>query len=184
MKYQSNKHNRHSFLILVAATLLLGACVNDNNSCDSPVKTAGEPDLTDSPVFLSATVAQNTSVDINVPVDSETVEGTVYLLPSGSQNIADSVSTTLFMVTTPGVAETVTVTMPIGTPATGLYYPVVLLCDSVFATCTQGAGYVEDISGILTDPGVYVRGTADGGNIDLSSIKDSCVNINSIQVTL
>lgn len=169
-------------MILLISVLILGGCITEEDSCKSIVATVGEPDMTASPVFAATTVAQNTTIDVNIAVDEETIEGTVYLLPVGSQDIADTVSTMLFTTVDAGLAETVAVTLTIATPPTGDYYPVVVLCDSVFTTCTTGAGYFEDISGLLAEGGNYVRGTANGGTTDLSSLGDSCVDVVTVEV--
>lgn len=175
-------------IVLLLSSLLLGSCQNnDNNSCDGVVETAGEPDLTATASFDSATVAQNGMVNISVPVDGETSEGTVFLLPVGSQTVADAVATVPFVTLNANVAETVNVpiVLTVAIPQTlGFYYPMVVLCDPSVSTCTKGAGYVEDISGFLADTGNYVRGTADGGTVDLSSLIDSCIIVNKVEVVL
>lgn len=175
---------KHFYLItLLVSVLLLSSCITEEDSCKDTVITAGEPDLTTTVGFSVATLTQaDTTVVVNVPVDGETLEGTVYLLPVGSQNVADQVATVPFVTVNAGVAETVPVTLPLATPPLGTYYPVVVLCDPSVASCTTGAGYVGDISGLLADTGNYVRGTANGGSVDLSSLADSCVLISTVDV--
>jgi hypothetical protein len=172
------------YLLLVMIISLLGGCFDSNDECDEIVSTAGEPDMTAAAVFAAGTVAQGGMVDVNIAVDEETLGGTVYLLPVGSQDVTDQVATSLIVPVVAGSAETVTVTLTVdGAAALGNYYPAVVLCNIADAAmCNIGAGYVEDISGILADSGNYVRGTADGGTVDLSSLKDSCININRVGV--
>jgi len=186
MKINRNSKKYIQLMFLLLSALLLGSCQNnEDNTCSGVVETAGEPDLTAAASFDSATVVQNGTVNVSVPVDGETSEGTVFLLPVGSQTVAGAVATVPFVTLNANVAETVTfpIVLTAAIPQTvGFYYPMVVLCDTAVATCTKGAGYVEDISGLLADTGNYVRGTANGGTVDLSSLIDSCVPITTVEV--
>ncbi len=172
-------------IFLLSLALLLGSCQNNEDStCDSVAETAGEPDLTGTASFTPTTLVRaDTTVTVDVPVDGETLEGTVYLLPVGKQNTGttDVISSNTFT-SAAGVAETVPVTLTFSNPLVDTYYPAVVLCDAVGA-CTKGAGYVEDISGLLADTGNYVRGNLKGdGTVNLSSLIDSCVPITTVNV--
>ncbi len=183
----TNRHTKKTIqlTVLLLSALLLGSCQNnEDNVCSGIVETAGEPDLTATASFNpTSLVRADTTVDVNVPVDGETAAGTVYLLPVGSQNVADQVATATFTATL-GAAEIVPVSLTFSNLPVGTYYPAAVLCDSLVGTCTVGAGYVEDISGFLADTGNYVRGTANGGTVDLSSLIDSCIIVNKVEVTL
>lgn len=174
----------YRLIVLLVAALFLGGCLSEDDSCEEILVTAGEPDMTASPVFLLATVAPGADVDVNIAVDDETLGGTVYLLPVGSQDVATQVATMPVLPVMAGAAETVTVTLTVDAAAAAdTYYPVVVLCNIAdAAACTIGAGYTEDISGILAEQGNYVRGTANGGTVDLSSLQDACFAVNTVAV--
>ena len=159
---------------LLAITILsVSACTPKEDDECLIEDRAGRPDLTRSPVFAASSVTAGNTIDVEVSVDGDTAGGTVSLLPVNSQDIAgDSAGDTPF-VATPGGIETVVVTITVDGAATaGNYYPAVVLCDD--AMCTSGTGYIADLTGFLAD-GNYLKANADGGNVDLGSLANSCV---------